>query len=243
VSADGVAITLDVDWAPDAAIDAAAERLLEARVPATWFLTHDSPAVERLRKHPELFELGLHPNFLPGSTQGSTPDEVLDFCMRLAPGATSFRTHGLVQSTPLLDRILARTPLRVDVSIFLPHARCVEPLSYWWQGRRLVRLPYFWEDDFEMERPEPCWSAKCLLDRPGLRIFDFHPIHVALNSSDLSAYQDLKRAQPELARVAAEAIASRTQQGEGAGSLFAELVAHCAAEGDARWISKLGEIS
>jgi peptidoglycan/xylan/chitin deacetylase (PgdA/CDA1 family) len=65
-----VCVTLDVDWASDAMIDQTARILLEHEVPATWFITHASAAVDRLRDHPELFELGIHPNFLPGSTHG-----------------------------------------------------------------------------------------------------------------------------------------------------------------------------
>ncbi len=67
------AITLDVDWAPDFMIDAAAQALVDREVKATWFVTHASPAVERLREHPDLFELGIHPNFLAGSSHGATP--------------------------------------------------------------------------------------------------------------------------------------------------------------------------
>ena len=52
-------ITLDIDWAPDYAIDFAAGLLIEAQVRATWFVTHDSPAVERLRQHPHPSGYGL----------------------------------------------------------------------------------------------------------------------------------------------------------------------------------------
>ena len=64
-----IALTFDIDWAPDWAIDLTAGILREREVRATWFVTHESPAVDRLREDSELFELGIHPNFLPGSTQ------------------------------------------------------------------------------------------------------------------------------------------------------------------------------
>ena len=57
-------LTLDMDWAPDCAIDFVSEELVSREVRATWFVTHASPAVHRLREHPELFELGIHPNNL-----------------------------------------------------------------------------------------------------------------------------------------------------------------------------------
>ena len=49
-----IALTLDVDWAPDFMIDFAAEILVEHGVRATWFVTHDSPALTRLRAQPIL---------------------------------------------------------------------------------------------------------------------------------------------------------------------------------------------
>src|ERR1035441_3475149 len=82
-----IAISMDVDWAPDFAIDFVAERLIASRVRATWFVTHRSPAIERLRQHRDLFELGIHPNFLPGSSHGDSPAAVLQHCMGLVQDA------------------------------------------------------------------------------------------------------------------------------------------------------------
>ena len=117
-----MALTIDIDWAPDFMIDFAAEALAARRVCATWFVTHSSPAVDRLRQHPKLFELGIHPNFQPGSTHGKEWAEVLDHCMGLVPDATSMRTHDLFQSTKLLDMIITQTPIITDLTLFLPYA-------------------------------------------------------------------------------------------------------------------------
>ena len=48
-------LTLDVDWAPDWVIDEVSAILVEKRVRATWFVTHGSPAIERLKDYPGLF--------------------------------------------------------------------------------------------------------------------------------------------------------------------------------------------
>ncbi|HYO92547.1 MAG TPA: hypothetical protein VEQ40_12960, partial [Pyrinomonadaceae bacterium] len=165
-------LTFDVDWAPDFAIDFVIDRLLEARVRATWFITHQSPALERLREHQELFELGIHPNFLTGSTHGETYADVLQHCMTMVPEAVSMRSHSLVQSSVLLNQVLAETPIKTDVSLFLQHARSLHAVEHRWGGRSLWRLPYFWEDDFEMEREQPCWRLQEMLAvGEGLKIF------------------------------------------------------------------------
>lgn len=220
---DAIAITLDTDWAPDAAIDHAASILIAHGVKATWFITHASPAIDRLRARPALFEVGIHPNFLPGSSHGTSTAEVLDHCMKLAPEATSMRTHSLHQSTPIFDVVLSRTPVRVDASLFLPRAQHLAPVDYQWKGKSLLRVPYNWEDDVEMLRHVPSWELGPMLALPGLRIFDFHPIHVHLNSADMAPYEALKRAVPRLNEAGAADIAPHANPGVGSGTAFEAL--------------------
>jgi hypothetical protein len=94
----------------------------------------------------------------------------------------------------LLEKIIDETRINVDVSLFLPHATALEPVVYYWEGRkRLVRLPYMWEDDFEMVRPDSIWDLGGMIDRGmGLMIMDFHPIHVYLNSMTLASYRSVQ---------------------------------------------------
>lgn len=217
-SATDCILSLDLDWAPDAAIDAVAQLLIERSVPATWLVTHASPAVDRLRDHAGLFELGIHPNFLPGSTHGSTTAEVLDHCMALVPDAVSMRTHALVQSTPILSEVLERTPIRVDLSLFLPRAGAVEPVEYHWRGRSLVRLPYVWEDDVELENGTLDAGFASILGAPGLKVFDFHPAHVFLNSSSMNAYRRVAGTLP------GADLTPHVEQGRGVGPVFRELL-------------------
>ena len=206
-------ITLDLDWASDAAIDAVAALLREAGVPATWFVTHESAAVERLRAE-EAFELGIHPNFLSGSTHGDAVADVLDHCMGLVPEATAMRTHALVQSTPILAEVLSRTPIRVDASLFLPHAENVRPVRYRWRGATLVRVPYVWEDDVELENGTLADGVDALLDAPGLKVFDFHPTHVFLNSNSMERYRELSPGLPDVD------LSAHVQTGPGVGTVF-----------------------
>ncbi len=95
------AITLDIDWAPDWAIDYVASILIEEQVKATWFVRHDSPVIQRLKSEP-LFELGLHPNFAEGSTQGPNPTTIMQTLTTILPEARLIRMHGLYQSSSLL---------------------------------------------------------------------------------------------------------------------------------------------
>ncbi len=224
------AITLDVDWAPDFMIDAAAEALLVREVKATWFVTHASPAVQRLRERPDLFELGMHPNFLAGSSHGATPAEVVAHCAALVPEARAVRTHCLLQSTPLHDELLRGSAVEVDVSLLLPHARDVAPVVQWSPAGRLLRIPYVWQDNMEMYSPEPQWEMAPLLDAPGLRVFDFHPVHVWLNSRDIEPYERLK-AQGPLAEATEQGAAGLRNGSYGAMTAFLDLADRLAADG------------
>lgn len=228
----GPAITLDIDWAPDSAIDFAAEFLRKHRVRATWFVTHRCAAVERLSEHPDLFELGIHPNFLPGSTHGDTPEKVLEYCMNLVPTGRSMRTHGLVQSTSLLQTVMTQTPIETDVSMLLPRASSLEPFVWARGGRILLRMPYFWADDVEMENGRPSWDLSPLVAGPGLRIFAFHPIHVFLNSMDFQSYGKLKAAVAHLNEATDAAMLPFVHEGVGTRTLFVALVEYLGRTGE-----------
>lgn len=237
-----VALTLDIDWVPDAVIDLVAERLIAANVRATWFVTHASAAIDRLRRRPDLFELGIHPNFLGNSTQGRTPHEVLAHCMALVPDARAMRTHCLVQHTPLLDAVAECTPIEVDVSLYLPGhpglQAVVQPLA----TRPLLRLPFWWEDDYEMYCQPPNWSLVPRLEQggDGLRILNFHPIHVALNSTSTARYRALKQAAPDLTTASVSLVRAHVEHdAPGTGTAFDETLAWLAPRGGGVLISEL----
>lgn len=237
---DDVVLTIDTDWAPDFTIDFVAEQLIAHRLRATWFVTHMSPAITRLMGHPELFELGIHPNFLPGSTHGETPDAVLGHCLALVPEASSMRTHGLVQSTSLLRQITAQSRITTDVSLFLPHTPGLRPFEHVWSHRTLFRIPYFWADDYEMEQRVPCWHlAPLMAAGNGLKVFAFHPIHVYLNTPDIQPYQALKRRVPKLLEASPDILEAYVQTGEGPFVLFTELVEHLETRGECLCIRDL----
>ncbi len=220
-----LALTLDVDWAPDFAIREVMDVLLQHRVRATWFITHRSPMLAELQKHASLFEIGIHPNFLPGSSHGKTPQQVLRHCLKLVPQATSMRAHALVQSTPILQEVLAHTPIRRDASIFMQNAKNIQPFQWTLRGRSLWRIPYYWEDDIEMAQTHPRWNLNPLRQKSlGLEIFNFHPLHIVLNSHSMKAYERLKKQQKTLSQLTPIDIARQIHQGQGTRTLFESCV-------------------
>ena len=186
------ALTFDIDWAPDYAISHCLELLENAECKATFFATHSTPLNLEIidRGH----NLGIHPNFLPGSSQGSDVKEIISECLDYAPDAWCMRTHALVQSTPLLHEIFSKFPqLKLDVSLFMHRSRFAHKVRWDFNGVSFDRLLYNWEDDAQFsgfikdKMPDLFFGE--------LTVFDFHPIHVFLNSTDGSEYRKLKMEQ------------------------------------------------
>ena len=188
------ALTFDIDWAPDWCIAACRDICIEKNVKATFFVTHPSAVISELIDD-DHFEIGIHPNFLANSSHGSEPAEIIETCLELSPDAKSMRTHALVQSTPILTMVSENyQQIDTDVSLFLPHLTNLEPVDFYFgeNGRRITRLPYYWEDDVAAEWPGWDWHGGPP-PSTGLRIFDFHPTYVGLNMKKLAPYLKLKQ--------------------------------------------------
>lgn len=181
-----ICITLDVDWAPDFVIDYVAKILIRKKIKATWFATHMSKDVLELVKNP-LFEVGLHPNFLSNSTQGTNPEEILENLKSLFPTAKSIKTHCLLQSSSLL-MLFHKFGIENDVSLLLERTKNIAP--HYSPYFHLYRFPFFWEDDVAMSYNN--WEVEQLINIPGMKIFNFHPIHIYLNSKNMENYNKLK---------------------------------------------------
>lgn len=186
-------LTIDFDWAHDEVLSDTIDLVDQAAVHATWFVTHDTPVLERLRSNPK-YELGIHPNFnwllASDSRHGSDAREVIDRLRAVVPEARGVRSHSMAQSTNLLQAF-ADAGLSHDANHFIPASAGI-PLRPWrlWNG--MVRVPYHWEDDVSCVYHEKAMAAPGLSDAirvNGLRVFDFHPIHVFLNTESMERYE------------------------------------------------------
>ncbi len=184
------ALTFDIDWAPDCAIEACLSALSTYNVKATFFTTHHTDLNQEIVRQGH--ELGIHPNFLPHSSQGNNVREIIDSCLAYAPNAWCMRTHALVQSSPLLHEIFSHTPqLTLDVSLFMHKAKHVQKSKWAFDGVSCDRLLYNWEDDAEFESGDFSDTAQKFFG--DLTVFNFHPLHVFLNAPDGSKYKQLKK--------------------------------------------------
>ena len=216
---DRLFLTVDIDWATDEVIADTVDLIEEAGVSATWFVTHDTPMISRLRDNPR-FELGIHPNFnflLAGDPRnGADCAAVIDALLSLVPEARSVRSHSMAQSSVLLN-MFAERGLTHDCNTFVPEEAGIA-LMPWRHWNGMVKVPYFWEDDVRCLSDCASGIAE-LAQRPGLKVFDFHPIHVFLNTEVLDRYE---AARPHLADSAA-LLEQRAKDCVGTRDLLVEL--------------------
>lgn len=225
-------LTLDVDWAPDFVIEYVASILMDAGVKATWFVTHDSSAIQELRNRPDLFELGIHPNFAQGSTHGQNPKAIVEHCMEIVPEATALKSHALLESTYLLEAVLKYSPVSVDMTTLLPGICLPRPALYEWKMRRMWRLSCCWEDNFQFCCRDPLFRVADMgwLSDGGIAVFTFHPIHVALNAHCYEQYNKLKEIGP-LQKICQSDVEACRSEALGTEHVFRELVYLAASRG------------
>lgn len=184
-------LTLDIDWANDEILADTIDLIEAHHVPATWFVTHDTPLLSRLRSNPD-FELGIHPNFnflLNGDSRaGRDAADVMDRLLAIVPEAKCVRSHSTTQSSGLLD-LFKLKGLTHECNSFIPVQSGIE-LKPWrlWSG--ITCVPYFWEDDvaclYGLNDTPPIDQ---LIGRAGIKVFDFHPVHVFLNTEHMDRYE------------------------------------------------------
>jgi hypothetical protein len=183
-------VTADQDWAPDWALEVLLDETVGRGVPLHLFVTNASDLVTKASTLPG-FTTGIHPNFLAGSSHGSTADDVIRHCLALVPAATTFRCHCFFESTPVLGKLFA-SGLTVDSNLGLFAQPGLVPLQH---CTGLLRFPVFFEDDvfFNLAGPElDLGPLRRRLLAPGLKVVNVHPSLVGLNAPS-GAYYDGQR--------------------------------------------------
>lgn len=184
-----IVFTSDIDWAPEEVIADTLNLFEVYGVKCTLFSTHHSLELSKSSK--KLFEIGIHPNFNPilNGSSDKRPDDILDEILDIHPDAQGIRSHSMLQSTNLLQ-LFAERKLLYDANQFMPYHTDIKPFRLW---NGMVRIPYNWEDDVH-------WTYGYSFDRSGLElesdnllVFDFHPIHIFLNTENKYRYNEAKK--------------------------------------------------
>lgn len=184
-------LTFDIDWAANFVIRDLVEIIEKENIHVTFFCTHYNAYIESIKSHP-LIEFGIHPNYNPLLTQESelTAIEILKQLKGHFPDAVSLRAHSLFQNSNLLN-FYQELGIKLDSNTFVPEWSGIK-LSAYPEVNGILRVPYFWEDDIYayaiQQNIEQSWSVEKYISSDSLKVFDFHPIHVYLNTEHLDRY-------------------------------------------------------
>jgi len=183
-----LAFTCDIDWAPEEVIADTLNIFETFGVKCTMFSTHHS--LELTKASRQLFEIGIHPNFHPLLRGGSniSYDDILDEILDIHPEAVGVRTHTMMQSIPLLQKFADKKML-YEANTFMPYQYGLKAFKLW---NNLVRIPFNWEDDVHWAYGYSFEDAGMEIDTDELVIFDFHPIHIYLNTENKYRYNEAK---------------------------------------------------
>jgi len=181
-------LTFDLDWCSDEVLSYTLDIIEKSDIKATFFVTHNTKLLDRMRAN-ENIELGIHPNFnflLNGDfRQGGNIGEVVAFYKKIVPEAISVRSHALTQGSIILDTF-EEMGLIYDCNTLFPLIGGVlNPYRY---SRELIRVPHIFEDDVQ-EQYDKSWDINRYIEYKGIKVFDFHPIHIFLNSRSLDRYE------------------------------------------------------
>lgn len=195
-----VYLTFDIDWANEQQINFLIDMLIENKIKATFFLTHHSDAVQRIIDRKELFEVGIHPNFLENSTHGKNFDEVINYFKNWIPDPIGVRSHGLYNTSLYFIKIMEKYPsIQYDVSTYLPYADNIKPCRFEYEEKSIYKLAFNWEDDLEFAVKRPVWHMNNLLEEiSGPVILNFHPVHIFYNNAAKADVLDAKVADIDL---------------------------------------------
>ena len=208
-----IVITFDVDWVHEDIIKYIAKLLENTNVKATFFATHDSAFLKSLDK--ARYEMGIHPNF----TNSNDWNRVIRDLKDIYPDAIGVRSHGLTQSS-IIHGFFIDNGLKYEVNTFIPLRQGLSPYCRpRGNGENMVCIPFYWEDDGHFLNSSIFDISRLRTDKKGLKIFNFHPMHVFMNTKSNEHYESYKQFyhQPDV-------LMDYRWKGKGIGTLFIELL-------------------
>lgn len=186
--------TFDLDWCSDFILSYTLDIIEKYNIRATFFVTHQSKILNRMRENPNI-ELGIHPNFNPlleGNYQnGKNYYDVLKFYKKIIPDAKSVRCHSLTHSSKIISAF-KKEKLIYECNTLIPFSSKITLKPYKHLDKNIIRVPFFWEDDVHCAYNWK-WDIKKFVKKDGLKVFNFHPIHIFLNTYKLNIYEKNKK--------------------------------------------------
>lgn len=181
-------LTFDVDWANDSIIDDTLALVNSHGVKASWMMTHATDTVSSIRQSGH--EVGIHPNFnfllMGDKSKGGSAEHIVSDLLSQFPYAKAIRSHSVAQSSRL-SQLFYRLGLRFESNDYLP-GNVFESVRPFISETGITKVPYIFSDELACLTDNNNIRNLCA-GRESLKVFDFHPIHVFLNTESLDRYE------------------------------------------------------
>lgn len=220
-------LTGDIDWASEYSIGDFVSLVSSYGVRPTLFATHKSALLEEFRASGAI-EVGIHPNFLPGSSHGSDYLSVIESMLKDFPYAQTFRSHCFVDGT-LITQEMVKRGVRYDSNLCLYLQPHLVPLRH---ASGIVRFPVFWEDDVHWLKTNGDWDLEKYLPSflsPGIKVLNFHPFFVATDIPNQDYYLEIKK---HITTLTADTVDSVRYKGEGTRTFLIKVLETLTAHGE-----------
>jgi len=214
-------VTVDIDWACEAAIEETLDFLQDHHVTPTVFVTHRSPALEA---NMSKLEVGLHPFFDPTSSHGSSIDEVVNHVLELPHNLPAFRCHrfGNCNSS---RQAMFEAGMQISSNV-CTDLEIVPPFR---DRFGLLEVPVFLEDGGYLWRKHPLEMNLVLKQKvlePGKKIVIIHPMHIAINTPNFDYMRKIKQSvgREEWKNMTKETLNHLRWRGRGIRDLMTDLI-------------------
>ncbi len=186
-------ITFDMDWASEEVLKYWYDIIKKMDIKVTLNVTNVTKTLEVIKSDKRI-ELGIHPNFnklLLNDSKKIDYIQILNEVKSIIPEAVTVRSHSLVCGSQLLTAF-QQIGLKKELNLYVPPTKG-NVLKPWRHGGELQRIPFIFEDDLYMQYEEKYSINYYLSNEFDMeRVFNFHPIHIFLNTESLDRYEKSK---------------------------------------------------
>lgn len=187
-------LTFDMDWANDGVLEDFLTLIESNDLTGTLYVTHETDVLNKMKEcH---LELGIHPNYnrlLMGEDPGENYSNILKNIKKIIPDAITVRSHALTSSSIIVSQY-KNFGIRYDLNTIIPAYKGLHIKPYKAPAEPSVLvLPFIFEDDVYLAQQEHQNMEFFLSDEfVAPRIFNFHPIHLFLNTDRISTYENAR---------------------------------------------------
>lgn len=216
--------TSDVDWASETVLSQYFDILPVEQLKLTMFVTHDSEIIGRKFREGKIAR-GIHPNFLPGSSQGDSFREIIETCVSFAPEATCTRSHRAFDVTDTAHLLHNDYHFKCCSNTITTLAPRITP---YWLESKLLQIPVFFEEGSFLYNQLGLSIQPYLrhFTSPGLKVISFHPINMVFNTPYIAWMRQIKDSlsREEFNHISSEMIELQRNREKGAYDLVMEIV-------------------